>query len=376
MLRKRILTGALVAVLATGLALAITGNVEMKVTDAAGKPISGAKVSLQRGDDAIPGAIVYTDGNGVAVLTADEGPVTVVVENGGDRKETAVTIMGGKTVSKTISMGGAPPADSLIPGARSAGVTVGGRFIADGDLVKAVDRLYFNGALFSETEGDLDALNEDFDHELYAGFATFDLSWQFRRDAPYGKHGRFLPSIQLSVGMLELETEFHNNDFPDFSNTFKDQGPLYGVGFTLVQDCDNPGYVGGQIDYRWATGIEADRDPQVSAPGGTLLQDSADMDYSSGTFRIFYGREFLGNKATWWAGGLYNKTEVSLDGTVRAEFPTGTTEIKFENDIENESAALEAGLRFRFGDSRVVGGVTASANEDDWAWDLSIGLTF
>jgi hypothetical protein len=97
---------------AASLALAITGNVQVEVTDAQGNPIEGAKVSLLLPGGG-SGAVAATDAGGLAIVGGDEGQATLVVEHEGQRKEIAVTVPGGGTLRQRVRLpiGSGPPAD-------------------------------------------------------------------------------------------------------------------------------------------------------------------------------------------------------------------------------------------------------------------------
>jgi hypothetical protein len=300
--------------------------------------------------------------------------VTIVTEHMGDRDEDTVTIVGGKTVTRTVSIGGVPPT-SLVPGKSAIDLQIFGRMVADGKITKAVDEFFFNGTSLGSNIGDPDLLNDDFDHEIYFGAAAFQLQYQFRRDVEYGNNGRWLPYLNASLGYASLELEFHNNEFPDDSNTYKDEDIMYGLGTGLVFDCKSGGFIGGDVFYQW-TSVDADRDPPVATPGGTLLQDSAKLDYDSLSLRLYTGKRFLDGRAYYWLGALGNQTNVNVDGLVQATFPTGDIEIRFENDIEDESVQLEAGLQFQFGQSPFTGGCGAATDGDNWNVGVNFGYSF
>jgi len=102
---------------AASLALAITGNVQVEVTDIEGNPIAGAKVSL-----VLPGggagAVATTDASGAATLSGEQGRATLVVEHDGERQEIAVTVPAAGTLRQRVRLPfrSAPPADLDAPG--------------------------------------------------------------------------------------------------------------------------------------------------------------------------------------------------------------------------------------------------------------------
>jgi hypothetical protein len=354
----RYLAGSLLLI-AASFVFAITGNVQVAVTDASGQPVPGATVRLVPSSPGATAVTATTDSDGNATLTAEQGSAELIVEHGEDRKSKTVRIPAGGTLMTDIAfgVGGAAP---VMKGQPQVG---GGVMVIEFDdmpIGKAFDRFQVNGIVTNETEGDLDDLNQRFDHRVKVDGFAVQASWRFGPEEyqPY----RWYPYLSGELGRVDLDVEFHNNQSPEDSNTFADRGPLYGIGggtnFTLT----NHWYIGFGASYHTARNIDAERDPPVSVGSGTLVRDRADLTLSS-TVAEFIGGHFCNNGGNVWFGVQYYKTEVELDGKIMVRFPPDLVEIEFENDLEEDGVRVVGGLDKRF-TPHFLGGISAATDGD------------
>lgn len=361
--RRTMISALLTAALSLSLAWAITGNVQVSVTDASGNPIAGASVQLVPKSTGVPGAIVITDSAGVATLTGEEGSATVVVQQDGQTKRVAVVVPGGGTTTATVSMpsGGVP----LMHGAPGVGGEVWTVRLKDADLTKAFDKFTLDGSVIGETDGDLEALNEQFDHDIDVWGAGIGATWRFGDDQALGEKGHFAPWISGQLGYIGVEVKFDNKESPEDSTRYDDKGLLLGIGGGTLYTLGNNWYIGAGIEYSRANDIEADREPPVTiGGGGTLQRDLAKIDYTNLKLE-FVGGHSCG-KGNAWFGFEYYSTELKLDGQVKGKFSkAGMFQIDFTNKMKEDGVRFVGGLDRRFGHTPLFGGVSLSTDGDN-----------
>lgn len=370
-------------------AWAVVGNVDVTITDPAGKPVPGATISLTTPAGAAVTAT--TNSEGQAVLRDVEEGSHLVTISGPDVRRTRrrLIVVGGQSTQATLI---APRLLAEAPSGCLGCLAVGPTAMLDSvsDLPITVNRSTITNEAqgrtpqTTTTDHDLAESNRDFDHRSRIDTAGLEVSFGVRGQGGVaafrgmglgpatglrpamavgsgsttgGASPRFHPALVVAVGRASAELEFENQASPGDSVVFEGSGLVLGAGVDATWFLGDGGWYTG-AGYRYQRLLEsgvARRRPLV-VEGGRLTADDFKLRHQAHTAhaRVGYGTR---NVAP-WAGVRAVFRKIALDGDFRFDFSQRfgfpvSSRFVARNEFEENVVQAMAGIDFRLPRTRL-----------------------